>query len=60
MTQDPRDALRKIQEYANNARRGAGGFPGGQLPKGAGVGGVGLALLLGGVYAVSQSLFNGK
>ena len=52
MSQDPQEMYRRIQRSIQSARQGGG--PG----RGTIAGGGGILLLLGGVYVLSQSIFN--
>ena len=54
--QDPREAWRKIQMELQQRTKGFGG--GGGPKMGAGV--AGIALLVGGVWAANNALFNGS
>jgi prohibitin 2 len=60
MDQDPREAIRKLQQQIQQRTRGSfggrGGFPGGApiLPI------VAIGVLLGGGFIVSNSIFNGR
>ena len=60
MSNDPREAWAKLQQqFANAQQRGRGSISGGN-PRNLFGGAAGIVLLLGGVVAVNNALFNGR
>ncbi|MCJ1310859.1 Prohibitin-2, subunit of the prohibitin complex (Phb1p-Phb2p) [Agyrium rufum] len=60
MSQDPREAFRRLAQMVQQRSKAGGGFPGGAggAPKGAASGAVGIILLIGAVVAANNTLYN--